>query len=312
MGISGILPSRKPPHIEDPNIPVAVMIEKIGPYRMKEPMLHELIPEFQGSLFYRSKAAPQQQSSVEIADSEGIVPETITEEFTAEISDKPGRKQRIAAKLGVFAAVASIKIGQISENINPLRESASHFKSKINAKLGEAYLFAHATIQEKSRRNKILGAGLGIAALAGAYGAYKAGIFQIGGGDHSLKAQATSHGYDVAKPAIHRSGFTEHFQDAGVVKPSGTHTTHALQVRELAANHTNPKLDVNNWTWDVAHQVKPGHESSVIQQAMDTYSKKHNVVVKLVQSNGVSMIKIGGHINTHREMLEINKTIATL
>jgi len=86
-------------------------------------------------------------------------------------------------------------------------------------------------------------------------------------------------------------------------------TRHLAHARETARSLRN--VNLNDYSWNVAHKLRSGHEFELIRSAMAQYSLKHHVAVHLEHINGVEMIKVGNHIVNSQENREINRLIVS-
>ncbi len=72
------------------------------------------------------------------------------------------------------------------------------------------------------------------------------------------------------------------------------------------ANPANQNIDVSQYSWDVANQLSPGNEGSVIQGAVDRYNEAHGTGFALTPHNGSTWIMDGARAISPAEMAELN------
>ncbi len=73
-----------------------------------------------------------------------------------------------------------------------------------------------------------------------------------------------------------------------------------------------PSVNLNDWSWQVAHELRPGHEVELINSALSRYTAETGTPAALVPHNGTIMIQIDGHIVHLIEMQRINQIIVNL
>jgi hypothetical protein len=67
------------------------------------------------------------------------------------------------------------------------------------------------------------------------------------------------------------------------------------------------QVDLNDWSWNVAHQLAPGNETAFMQRGIDAYNQKHGTHFALTPVRDTIMIVDGTHIVNPSEMEEMNQ-----
>lgn len=108
--------------------------------------------------------------------------------------------------------------------------------------------------------------------------------------------------------------FLSHISEQAVAMPpsGGNAGTHAAAAHEVVTTHTghsgsgHTKINTHEFPWQVAHQLAPGHEVSLMQETMDTMNK-HGGDYHFKVVHGVTQIYNGNRAVSPSVMAHINE-----
>ena len=259
-----------------------------------------------------AKLAERSKEQTQLADSakqtpeaDSKEPEPLTEVVPAVSAAESGATQELPTPQG--------RLGRLRGALREL-----HLKTTV-----KAYNAANAVLRRERRwedlsekqqkRREILSRAAAVMALAGAgYLTYRLGGFGGGSGHHAKEVigQTGTHiggAHGVASTAIPPE--TGHAKDLiGDISAATSHdATHEL------GSAVASKFNLNDLTWNVAHQLKPGHEVPIMDKALRAFNEANHTSFALTPHEGTTMIiDHAGTIINSEQMHALNKLMVGL
>jgi hypothetical protein len=179
-------------------------------------------------------------------------------------------------------------------------------------------------LESKTNRNKVI-KGLGGLALVGVavYASHKGiSMLETSHNHHSaheaaqqlIPAKVPQHheATQAAVPALPKTVRHAEVVSAAPAHPKApVHNLSSHHTKTLGSHVSNKLAHYNlkDWTWNLAHRVRPGHENSVITKALRSYQHITGNHAQLVQHGNTSVIEVNNHVVNSSQMEAINRLV---
>jgi hypothetical protein len=179
-------------------------------------------------------------------------------------------------------------------------------------------------LESKTNRSKVI-KGLGGLAVLGAvsYAAYRGISLLETSHTHQAAHEAAQQLLPAKAPQHHEVAQTIPTPPKAMHQPAEVASAAPAQSKALShnppshhpkalASHASNKLanyNLKDWTWNLAHRVRPGHENNVITKALRSYQHITGNQARLVQQGNTSFIEVNNHVVNSSQMEAINRLV---